>query len=259
MSLHPLHAEFTGPFACLQSLLAAPDDARPTVRAADFLDGPALDEALEQYSWGHGGRLTPALVSSWSQSYLAVVSLPVAALSLRLGRPLPVAPADVRIAMNETGLPAAIHLDAVDAGRALPPCPAVALMQPMLDDHLAPMIERFSRRSGLSPRLFWGNAAHYIEWLVKSLVPEAGLSDEASAGARACIAEEALADGRRNPLCGAIRYAEGEGENGAACRRRRTCCLRYGVEGVKDCGSLCPLTPQAREKGLAACTRPCPN
>ncbi|MNF01404.1 hypothetical protein D3C80_2003890 [compost metagenome] len=73
--------------------------------------------------------------------------------------------------------------------------------------------------SGLSQKVLWGNAAHYLEWIIKQFP-----------GGSTRFALPV-------PMMDAIRYVE---EDGACVRRRKICCLRDRVPGVEYCGSLCP-------------------
>jgi len=85
--------------------------------------------------------------------------------------------------------------------------------------HLTPLVDTLARQSGLSRKVFWGNAAHYLEWIVRQLPgqnPDFALP---------------------TPMTDAIRYVE---EDGLRVRRRKVCCLRDRIPGIEDCGSLCP-------------------
>ncbi|MGE8106261.1 IucA/IucC family C-terminal-domain containing protein [Allorhizobium sp. NPDC080224] len=39
----------------------------------------------------------------------------------------------------------------------------------LVSTHLTPLVDALARRSGLSRKVFWGNAAHYLEWIVRQL------------------------------------------------------------------------------------------
>ena len=89
----------------------------------------------------------------------------------------------------------------------------------LVSKHLTPLIETLASQAGLSKKVFWGNAAHYLEWIVRQLPGKNPVFDLPA------------------PMTDAIRYIE---EDGLRVRRRKVCCLRDRIPGIEDCGSLCP-------------------
>ncbi|MFN3502584.1 MAG: IucA/IucC family C-terminal-domain containing protein [Allorhizobium sp.] len=70
----------------------------------------------------------------------------------------------------------------------------------LVSTHLTPLVDALARGSGLSRKVFWGNAAHYLEWIVRQL---SGKNPDFNLPAR---------------LTDAIRYVE---ENRQRVRRRK--------------------------------------
>jgi ferric iron reductase protein FhuF len=109
-----------------------------------------------------------------------------------------------------------------------------------MDDHLDPLVAALSGYSRLSPRVFWSNAANYVEWMVSAIasrMPAARVDD-----ARAMLELRQRVDGRDNPLYRPVRYrTEGEGRAAITRRQRRVCCVRYLVPDRSLCAN-CPLS-----------------
>jgi ferric iron reductase protein FhuF len=114
-------------------------------------------------------------------------------------------------------------------------------------------IDRLAAVTGLSPRVFWSNAANIIAYLTErwSKIPGAQCR---AARLRAALLDGPLLPGtdRPNPLRGHIGYTACDvpgWETGA--RRRRICCLRDRL-GQPLCFSCPKITIDARDAILAA-------
>ncbi|WP_245239795.1 siderophore-iron reductase FhuF [Methylobacterium variabile] len=168
-----------------------------------------------------------ALVSYWSQFYLAPLATPVLTALVRLGRPLPLAFATTSLELDAAGRPARFLVQPDEAG---PPCRSAGLSG-LVEDHLRPFVELCRAQCGIAPRVIWGNAAVILDYVARELgEPETMACPEVATclgwcGGPACA---------RSPLAQALCAAGGG-------RRRRTCCLRQRLPGVPSCGALCPL------------------
>lgn len=167
-----------------------------------------------------------ALVSYWSQFYLALLATPALTALLRLGRPLPLAFERTSLELDAAGRPARLL---VEADRAAAQKPGLA---GLIEEHLAPFVALCHARGGPAPRVLWGNAAVILDYVARAL-------DDAQAPARAEVAAclgwcGDAACATRSPLAQALCP-------GASDCRRRTCCLRQRLPGVPSCGPLCPL------------------
>ncbi|SFU90689.1 ferric iron reductase protein FhuF [Methylobacterium sp. 174MFSha1.1] len=197
-------------------------------------DPAVFDATLAAFAAGLG--VSPgtadrrALVSYWSQFYLAPLATPVMTALVRLGRPLPLAFATTSLELDAAGRPARFLVrPGAQAG-------ARAGLAGLVEDHLRPFVELCRAQCGIAPRVIWGNAAVILDYVARELgEPETLARPEVATCLGWCT--EAARDGAActlSPLAQALRD-----------RRRRTCCLRQRLPGVASCGDLCPL----RESG----------
>jgi ferric iron reductase protein FhuF len=233
---------FTGELALYRDALVLADDPRPSRPIADWLAPTELDKVLRAYGDARSADEFRGLASEWSNAYLLRLLPPVIAATLVLRHRLPLALADMELVLGEAGQPLSFKLP--DAGQPWPDQASTddpfRRLATLIDEHLQPLIAALSRHSRLSPRVFWSNAANYIEWLVEAIAvgnPAADVAD-----ARAMLLARQRADGRDNPLYRPVRYRlEGEGAAAVTRRRRRVCCVRYLLPDLALCGN-CPLT-----------------
>ena len=219
--------------------------AQPLARLRD----PAVfDAMLSAFARGLGGcGAAPdrrALVSYWSQFYLAALATPALTALVRLGRPLPLAFDATRLELDPAGRPARL-LVAGDAADGTDPAAALAPgLQGLVEGHLRPFVSLCHAGCGLAPRVVWGNAAVILDYVAGELDREPaaarvgdpdGNAADASVEVAACLGWRAGPACARSPLAGALC----PGTSG--CRHRRACCLRHRLPGVPTCGALCPL------------------
>lgn len=218
-------------------------DARPL---AALRDPAVFDATLAVFRAGIGAGAVPgavhgsvdrrALVSYWSQFYLAALATPALTALIRLGRPLPLLFERTSLELDAAGRPARLLVDAEDprpgCGRA---CLAAARpgLAGLVEDHLRPFVELCCAQCGLAPRVIWGNAAVILDYVAGEL--GAGTGDQpAGAEVASCLGRCGGAACPRTPLAQALCP-------GTAGCRRRTCCLRSRLPGIPSCGALCPL------------------
>lgn len=119
-----------------------------------------------------------------------------------------------------------------------------------IDATLAPAITRLSAVGGLSPRVFWSNAATMVAWLYEHWAALPGW-EEAAAACRRQVVEESRPDGRANPLRDHIVYRPCDVPGfEAGARMRKVCCLRDRV-GQRLCSSCPKIEPAERDRLLA--------
>ena len=106
-----------------------------------------------------------AVFSFWSQHYFLRLLPPALAANLLFGRRLPLELSEVRVALDEDGLPALFLL--THEGRHLGEEAGVPeRFQALREHHLDPLITAWSRQAGVSERLFWSNAGRYLDWIL---------------------------------------------------------------------------------------------
>ncbi|UMY18620.1 siderophore-iron reductase FhuF [Methylobacterium organophilum] len=219
----------------------------PEARPLSALRDPAVFEAtLSAFGARCGACGSPdrrALVSYWSQFYLATLATPALTALMRLGRPLPLAFDETSLELDAAGCPARLLVDPNRLGdnRTAAPCPRSGLAA-LVEAHLQPFVALCQAQCGLAPRVLWGNAAVIFDYVAREL----GETDSpACAEIAACLGWCAGPVCPRSPLAQALRP-------GASGCRRRTCCLRHRLPGVPSCGSLCPLE-HAQKPDLPRC------
>ena len=234
---------FVGELAPYRDVLVLADDPRPSRPVADWLGPAAFEQVLSTYGAPRSADERRGLASEWSKDYLSRLLPPVVAAILVTGHCLPLALTSIELILGDAGEPLAFKMPA--AGNPFAPAEPDQIgdpfrrFAPLIDDHLEPLVAALSCYSRLSPRVFWSNAANYVEWMVSAIasrMPDARVDD-----ARAMLELRQRADGRDNPLYRPVRYrTEGEGSAATTRRQRRVCCVRYLVPDRTLCAN-CPL------------------
>lgn len=206
--------------------------AGPEARPLASLRDPAVfDATLAQFGAGFGAADRRILVSYWSQFYLAALATPALTALVRLGRPLPLGFPATRLELDGAGRPARLIVAADDGDPSARMAPGLA---GLVEGHLRPFVDLCHARTGVAPRVLWGNAAVILGHVAGEL---GGGDAPAGAEVAACLGWCGGPACARTPLAQALCPGAG------GCRRRRTCCLRHRLPGVPSCGSLCPLEP----------------
>ena len=188
-------------------------------------DPAVFDATLAAFAAGLGASPGTvdrrALVSYWSQFYLAPLATPVMTALVRLGRPLPLAFATTSLELDAAGRPARFLVRPATSE-------ATCLgLTGLVEDHLRPFVELCRAQCGIAPRVIWGNAAVILDYVARQLGETETLACPEVA---ACLGWCGGSPCARNPLAQAL-----------CGRRRRTCCLRQRLPGVPSCGELCPV------------------
>lgn len=224
--------------------LKAPSFGRPpvpTISAAALADRDVLAGYLQRFAADCGDPVDgKAAVSIWSKFYLATVAIPALVANLLLDVSLPIRPEDARLEFDERGKTARLWL--VDGGRPLDSLAPETRFSALFDQHCAPLIEALASLSGLSPRVFWSNLGHYVEYAARICSCHPAFTG-AGDTLLAYLDTRVLPDGQRNPLYQPVRYLEVGADQPA--RVRRVCCVKYRQTGEALCGN-CPLKPDNR-------------
>lgn len=200
-----------------------------------FFAGDGFERAIDLYSEASSGTDRRAVVSMWSLYYFSGLTIPYL-LARRLARQcLPVAFADMTIALADNGLPRAFGVR--NGGKtATEGSDSFDAVSPLLEAHLCEAVAQL-KTCGISAKLCWNNAAVYIDYALRLTDHSRPASDvDLPLFVRGC-----LPDGGVNPFCGCVQYLEEDGERVA---RRKVCCLRYMLPGIPSCGKLCALPSQ---------------
>ncbi|MGQ9367574.1 siderophore-iron reductase FhuF [Azospirillum sp. ST 5-10] len=231
-------AVLSGPFAHLRGHVlpvgVGDADALP-IRA--LFDGDRLDAVLERFARRYDGADRRAVLSMWSQWYLGLLIPPAAGTALLHGADRPLGFDDVRVTLAE-GAPGTLHLPACRPAPS--PAEPAARLAPLIRGHLAPFVTAFAGRTGVSPRLLWGNAAIRIAGVVEAACHRAGGPEAGARLREGLFGCRHWPDGERNPLFGGVRFPDG------GAPQPRVCCLTYRLPGYGYCRG-CPA-PAADRK-----------
>ncbi|MCW3478332.1 siderophore-iron reductase FhuF [Neisseriaceae bacterium JH1-16] len=241
-----LHALLTGELEPYRELWRAGHgpDALPM---ATLADGSRLPEVLAALARDYPGAPGRAQVSQWAKHYFRLL-LPPAIAAAMLGLRLPLSLERVGLRLGEDGLPAELELDHL--GMPAPHASLAERYQPLLWQHLAPLIERLAAHGKLSRRVLWNSAGNLIEHLLQHFIDEG--HPEAQAHADWLFGLRRLADGSANPLWQPVRYVDSFlPPVPPPVRLRRLCCLRYELPG-EVCCATCPLLPNKPQEELYA-------
>lgn len=206
---------------------------KASVSARDLLEPQTIRPIVDQFAELYRDCDRRAVASFWTQWYFLALVTPTVAAALCLGRVLPVDIGEIGLAIDPSGRPDAIVID--HEGFA-PPHGAAPVFDKLIANNMEPMIFSMCQSFGVSPRVLWSNAGTILEWAVGQFAPLA-IDATALAEGRTLLQQRELAGGL-NPLYEPVRYIDDDGEQ---IRRRRVCCLRYRLDGVANCGRLCPL------------------
>ena len=102
--------------------------------------------------------------------------------------------------------------------------------------HIEPFIAAWAQHTRVAPRLYWNNAAVYLDWILGEIAAHPLAMDGLAAEASRLLSDRERPDGTPNPLFDPIQTIE---EDGEAKRWRRLCCLRYRLPEITECGT-CP-------------------
>lgn len=223
----------TGDRAWIAERMALAGAREASVSARDLLEPQTIRPIVDQFAEPYRDCDRRAVASFWTQWYFLALVTPSVAAALCLGRVLPIDIEEIGLAIDESGRPDAIVID--HAGIA-PPHGAAPVFQKLVANNMEPIISSMCQSFDISPRVLWSNAGTILDWALREFAPLA-IDATALAEGRTLLQQRKIA-GCRNPLYEPVRYMAYEGEQ---IRRRRVCCLRYCLDGVANCGSLCPL------------------
>ncbi|KOF21521.1 iron reductase [Ensifer adhaerens] len=234
-----LSSAFSGPHAWCNEKMVLSDDLSDGMALPEFFASGAFDRALDTYAEKSGGTDRRAVASMWSLYYFSALTIPYLVARVLDHQVLPVSFARMKVALAEDGLPRAFGV--ADAGdwQEGDDDDVFATLAPLMGEHLREVVGYLKSTGGIAPKLAWNNALVYIDYALRA----AGV-EPLHAQAEALIGSRSLPDGSPNPFFDCLRHEE---EDGARVCRRKICCLRYLLPGVRSCGSLCALPSQRKQ------------
>lgn len=205
-----------------------PRSDAPTL--SHWLEPEILDGVLGRYArnWPQADRR--AVASQWHQESSALILPPLLLARLLDGRAVSLDPRQLRMTVDEQGAPSELHLPD-EGGAQEEKGNGARQLEELYELLLEPFVIRFAARTGVAPRLLWGNAALCIDWVLEvswtcqptRLLREARLH---------------FLDLHASDTCRPLRRALRRNVSGVT---RRVCCLRERLP-MPRC-AVCPLAP----------------
>lgn len=175
----------------------------------------------------HQPREGKPLLSLWAQWYLGLLVPPVLLALLTQEVALDVSPEHFHVEFHETGRAACFWIDVQpdshttqrnDSGRA----------EALIVRALMPVINALESTGEINGKLIWSNTGYLINWYLNDIKPLLG-EERVAALRQRCFFDRQLSDGTDNPLWRTVVLRDGQ-------LVRRTCCQRYRLPDVQQCG-----------------------
>lgn len=208
----------------------APDCAKTL---AEWAKPSELSSLLAVYS-DHIYRNQPTqerenkpLISLWAQWYVGLLVPPLMLALLTEESVISVSPEHFRVEFHETGRAACFWVDVHHDLRASQK-PQGERLDSLVTQALMPVIEALDATGEINGKLIWSNTGYLINWYLGEMVSLLGEEQVNQLRQRYFFAKT-LADGRDNPLWRTVVVRDSR-------LVRRTCCQRYRLPDVKQCG-----------------------
>lgn len=196
-----------------------------TARDAEFVHRDWSDH-IYRHQPGQPREQKP-LLSLWAQWYIGLLVPPLMLALLSEERAISLAPEHVRVEFHESGRAACFWIDVHSAGTS-PTESAQSRMEKLVTTALQPVVQALEATGDINGKLIWNNTGYLINWYLGEM--KTLLGDEKVAALRQrCFFEKQLSNGEDNPLWRTVVLREGQ-------LVRRTCCQRYRLPDVQQCG-----------------------
>lgn len=209
---------------------AAPDRAKTL---AEWAKPTELSSLLAVYS-DHIYRNQPLqprenkpLISLWAQWYIGLLVPPLMLALLTEESAIALSPDHFRVEFHETGRAACFWVDVHHDLRASQK-PTVDRMDNIVMQMLMPVVEALEATGEINGKLIWSNTGYLINWYLGEMIALLG-EDQVNLLRQRCFFAKTLANGQDNPLWRTVVMRDGR-------LVRRTCCQRYRLPDVQQCG-----------------------
>lgn len=221
---------------------------RPHLLDFIHLDEPQPHHALTLAEWRRGSELTSLLaryadhiyrnqpdqprenkplLSLWAQWYIGLQVPPLMLALLTETRALGLSPEHFHVEFHETGRAASFWVD-VHQDRALTQCSALQRMESLVTQALMPVVEALEATGEINGKLIWSNTGYLINWYLGEMKTLLG-DEQVNELRQHLFFAKTFTDGRDNPLWRTVVMRDG-------LLVRRTCCQRYRLPDVQQCG-----------------------
>lgn len=224
--------------------------AQTRAHLLDFirLDEPYPHHAMTLSQWRHPARLQTLLAtysdhiyrnqptlarenkplfSLWAQWYIGLMAPPLMLALLAQETALDISPEYVHVEFHETGRAACFWME-VHENRQMTRLSPQARMEMLITQALQPVVDALEATGEINAKLIWSNTGYLIHWYLTEMKPLLG-DEKLDALRQFCFFTRQLSDGRDNPLFRTVVPRDG-------ILVRRTCCQRYRLPDVQQCG-----------------------
>lgn len=238
-----LNRKFVGHLAHLQNVLTLGREDPHALSLSEVLNEDSIAAIVESFCVTHGNTPRIAVLSIWSKWYFTTIVPPLISANVCVDVLPPCRASVIKLVLNESYM---IERGIISDGLPTVVAPGTASrLAPLVEELIAPFIERFHRCTGVPHSVLWSNAGNLVEGVVRHL-EKIDAPDDAVRECDAYLNLPRLADGRRNRLYRPVVYTERSGER---ARRRRVCCLRYTLPDGKLC-CACPRHENASTRSV---------
>lgn len=172
-------------------------------------------------------RENKPLLSLWAQWYLGLM-VPPLLLALLTQKTAPdVSPEHFHVEFHETGRAACFWMD-VHADHVTTRLSDQQRIERLIVRAMVPVVQALESTGDINGKLIWSNTGYLINWYLNEMKPLLG-EERVAALRQFCFFEKQLSDGQDNPLWRTVVLRDG-------LLVRRTCCQRYRLPDVQQCG-----------------------
>lgn len=172
-------------------------------------------------------RENKPLISLWAQWYIGLMVPPLMLALLTESSAISVSPEHFLVEFHETGRAACFWAD-VHCDQRVSNMPWDRRLDSLVTEGLIPVVNALEATGEINGKLIWSNTGYLINWYLGEMIALLG-EEQVSLLRQRYFLTRTLADGRDNPLWRTVVERDGR-------LVRRTCCQRYRLPDVKQCG-----------------------
>jgi len=172
-------------------------------------------------------RENKPLLSLWAQWYIGLMVPPMMLALLTQDVALDLSPEHFHVEFHETGRAACFWIDVQEDSQTTS-LSAQQRMEVLITRALIPVVEALEETGEINGKLIWSNTGYLIHWYLTEMKTLLG-DEKVDALRQAIFFARQLSDGRDNPLYRTVVPRDG-------LLVRRTCCQRYRLPDVQQCG-----------------------
>ncbi|MEO3992254.1 siderophore-iron reductase FhuF [Pseudocitrobacter cyperus] len=172
-------------------------------------------------------RENKPLISLWAQWYIGLLVPPLMLALLTEDTALDLSPRHFHVEFHETGRAACFWVDVMEdvQGRHLS---AAQRMEKLVTQTLMPVVDALEATGHINGKLIWSNTGYLINWYLGEMKSVLG-EEQVNSLRQQFFFAKTLSCGQDNPLWRTVVPREG-------LLVRRTCCQRYRLPDVQQCG-----------------------